>query len=185
MTTTENVETIIIGGGAGGAGAALRLGQLGRKAMLLERSEGPRFHIGESVLPYLLKLFEKLEVLDRVVAQNAPSKRAIETAQPDGTFRRVMFTLLPKTQFQYAYNLTRATHDALMLDIARERGIDVRTGVEVKSFLFEGERIVGVVYTNAAGEEREVRATNVIDASGRAGLIANRVLRSRRQNSRL
>ncbi len=61
-------EVLVMGGGPAGSTAATLLTRLGRKVILLEKAHHPRFHIGESLLPMNLPLFERLGVLDKVRA---------------------------------------------------------------------------------------------------------------------
>ena len=69
----------------------------------------------------------------------------------------------------------RSEFDLLMLNNAREHGVEVHEGVRVHDVLFEGERATGVRVRDADGSFREVRAKVVVDASGQNGLLMNRL----------
>jgi len=74
---TENTDTIrtqilIIGGGPAGSTAAALLAQDGFQVTLLEKEVHPRFHIGESLLPANIPLFDKLGVTDKIAAIGMP-----------------------------------------------------------------------------------------------------------------
>ncbi|MBK6407237.1 MAG: tryptophan 7-halogenase [Holophagales bacterium] len=58
------VDVVVCGGGPGGSTAATLLARQGFAVVLLERERFPRFHIGESLLPYNLPLLERLGVLE-------------------------------------------------------------------------------------------------------------------------
>src|ERR1700754_1612789 len=45
-------DAIIIGGGPGGSTAGSALAQAGKKVLIIERERFPRFHVGESLIPY-------------------------------------------------------------------------------------------------------------------------------------
>src|SRR5690349_6669709 len=62
MDAVEDCDVVVIGGGPGGSTAATLLAQRGHRVVLLEKSTHPRFHIGESLLPANVPLFEKLGV---------------------------------------------------------------------------------------------------------------------------
>ena len=77
MRGTRSEPTIaIIGGGPGGAVAALCLRKLGRPAVVFEREEFPRYRIGESLLPGTLSILSRLGLHDELEAANFPIKRA-------------------------------------------------------------------------------------------------------------
>ena len=62
----ESCDVIVIGGGPAGSTVAALLAQQGRSVVLLEKAHHPRFHIGESLLPANVELFDKLGVRDQV-----------------------------------------------------------------------------------------------------------------------
>ena len=66
--TVENCDVLVIGGGPGGSTAAGFLAKRGHRVLQLEKAHHPRFHIGESLLPMNLPVFERLGVLDKVKA---------------------------------------------------------------------------------------------------------------------
>ena len=72
------------------------------------------------------------------------------------------------------WQVVRSEFDKMMLDNAREHGVDAHEGVHVLEVLFEGERAVGVRIKDADGVRRDVHAKVVVDASGQAALLQNR-----------
>jgi len=68
MASGFSCEVLVMGGGPAGSTAATLLARLGRKVILLEKARHPRFHIGESLLPMNLPVFERLGVAEKVRA---------------------------------------------------------------------------------------------------------------------
>src|SRR4030081_3416245 len=58
-------DVAIIGGGPAGSTAAALLAQAGRRVLVLERDKFPRFHIGESLLPFSMQTFTMLGLQEK------------------------------------------------------------------------------------------------------------------------
>src|SRR5881398_2895045 len=67
-TAAEQCDVGVIGGGPAGSTAAALLARRGYRVIALEKAHHPRFHIGESLLPMNLPIFERLGVMDKVRA---------------------------------------------------------------------------------------------------------------------
>src|ERR1700756_721522 len=82
----ESCDVMVVGGGPAGSTIAALLAQQGRKVVLLEKAHHPRFHIGESLLPGNVELFDKLGVRDQVDKIGMP-KFGIEFVSPEHEHR--------------------------------------------------------------------------------------------------
>jgi flavin-dependent dehydrogenase len=167
-------DAIVIGGGPAGSTLAARLGQAGRSVVLLEKERFPRFHIGESLLPCSMPLFEELGVLPALRRAGFLPKHAAEFVTGDGSIRRRYpfgEGLVPGPAS--AFEVDRATFDRVLLDNARERGAKVREGVEVRAFELERHG-VEVVVRGESGRDERLRARVLVDASGQRSLVASR-----------
>ena len=122
-------DAIIIGGGPGGSTVASLLAARGRSVVLLERERFPRFHIGESLLPYNWPIFEELGVLPALEAAGFPRKTGAQFHLGNGrkslklVFREGRFTEQPQT-----FQVERSTFDHLLLKNSARKGADVREG---------------------------------------------------------
>src|ERR1043166_3169247 len=72
------------------------------------------------------------------------------------------------------WQVLRSEFDQLMLENAREHGVDVQEGVRVRDVLFDGERAVGVRVQYEDGRQEDVPAKVVVDASGQSALIGSK-----------
>jgi flavin-dependent dehydrogenase len=165
------VDVAVIGAGPGGSTVAAELARAGRSVLVLERRTFPRFHIGESMLPYTAGLLDKMGVLDRVKQQGYPLKKGAEFIFADGQHRRIDFQEQGPGRQPEAFQVERAHFDSLLVDEARRAGAVVLEDAHVGDLVFDGTRVVGLDYT-AGGESRTVRATYVVDAGGRLSKIA-------------
>ncbi len=63
--SSSTYDVAIIGGGPAGSTAAALLARAGRRVIVFEREKFPRFHIGESLLPFSMKAFTRLELHEK------------------------------------------------------------------------------------------------------------------------
>lgn len=174
--TDERFDAIVIGGGPAGATASTLIAKDGHSVLLLERERFPRYHIGESLLPSTVHFVTALlGCYDEVLNANFMRKEG-------GIYR---WGSNPEPWFfafreryhkaNYAFQVERSKFDHILLTNAKRCGVDVREEHRVTRALSEGERVVGVQFLDEAGGEHTAHATYVLDASGQAGLLANRV----------
>ncbi len=163
-------DAIVMGGGPAGSTTATRLAQAGRRVVLLEREAFPRFHIGESLLPGCLPLFDKLGVHDAIANAGFLPKHAAEFVSADGSFeRRYPFADGMVPGLPSAYEVDRDRFDQILLDNAKKQGVEVRQPAEVKSFSIEADRV------EVRLRDGETLAGQVlVDATGQRSLVAGR-----------
>jgi geranylgeranyl reductase family protein len=169
-------DVIVIGGGPAGSSVATRLAQRGRRVLLLEKEQFPRFHIGESLLPCSMPLIEQLGAMPRLKAAGFLPKYAAEFVTADGSIRRryaFRDGIIPGAPS--AYEVDRSEFDQLLLDNAVERGVEVHQGEQVIRFDLEHAAGVQVVARSSEGAEVSYQAQLLIDASGQASLLAGRL----------
>lgn len=166
-------EVLIIGGGPAGAALGGLLSMRGRRSVIIERERFPRFHIGESLLPQSMQVFEELGVVDQLEERFIRKYGARFVEATSGHMVRYEFAEAVDKRWPYAYEVQRDVFDELLLDRARELGATVLQPARVTEVLFDDERAVGVVVADEDGE-RELRAPLVVDATGRGSLLASR-----------
>ncbi len=174
---SENgAEVIVIGGGPAGSVLAAKLARASRRVVLFEKERFPRFHIGESLLPCSVPLFEELGVRPELDRAGFLRKYAAEFVSADGTHRkRYAFAdgMLPGAAS--AYEVERAEFDRVLLEHAERSGARVEQGVEVVSFRCDAQKGVDVVVRDAAGNERTEHAEILVDASGQQAFVAKKL----------
>lgn len=164
---------IVIGGGPGGSTAATLLAARGHSVVVLERERFPRFHIGESLLPYNWPIFENLGVLPALEAAGFPRKTGAQFHLGNGrkslklVFREGRFTEQAQT-----FQVERSTFDHILLKNAAAKGADVREGWQFQRFEQLPDR-VRVTATAPDGEKHMLETRFLVDASGRGNVTGN------------
>jgi len=142
--------------------------------LVLEKARFPRFHIGESLLPYNRKIFDDLGVWEKVSTVGFTKKRAAQFIMGNGSrSNRLDFSKGAFTAFPEAMQVERAKFDDILLHHSRENGAEVREQSTVIEHRVEDDRVV-LKYRSADGAEHEVAAPYLIDASGLGNFTANR-----------
>ena len=177
MAIPASTDVLILGGGPAGSSAGIVLADAGIDTLLLEGDTFPRFHVGESLLPHSLPLFDRLGVHDKVRAlPHSLRKEGASFATHDGSryvefwFENAFAPAIPN-----AYQVRRDEFDAMFLDTARERGVDVRMPWRALRPEWDGDRMAGVWVRSPEGDEGLVRAKCVIDATGQHAFLATRM----------
>src|SRR6202035_4083896 len=127
----ELCDVVVIGGGPAGSTAAALLARRGHRVIALEKAHHPRFHIGESLLPMNLPLFERLGVLDKVCAMGVFKPGADFEADNERGYNSFAFRRAIGDSPPHAYQVWRQDFDRMLFDHARATGADAREGNEV------------------------------------------------------
>ena len=175
MGAGQRFDCVVIGGGPAGATAGTVLAQHGRRVVVLEREAFPRYHIGESLMPYTWFTFERLGVLDWFAEAACPKKHSVQFVSTTGKVSQPFYFFETiKHPCSTTWQVRRSDFDRMLLDNARAKGADVRQGTAVRELLMDGGRAVGV-RADAAGGSQTFHADAVIDASGRDTFLASKL----------
>ena len=168
-------DVVVIGGGPAGSTVSTLLAQRGCRVSLFERERFPRFHIGESLIPETYWVLKRLNMLPKMQRSHFVKKYSVQFVNASGKLSAPFYFFDNKPhECSQTWQVVRSEFDRMMLDNAREHGVDAHEGVHVLDVIFDGERAVGVHIKGADGVRREVRAKVVVDASGQAALLQNR-----------
>jgi FADH2-dependent halogenase len=165
-------DVAIIGGGPAGSTAATLLAKASRRVIVLEREKFPRFHIGESLLPFSTQAFDRLGVREKLDRTFLP-KFGAEIVAACGT-KGVKFYFKDgfRARRDRAYQVTRSEFDKLLLEHSRENGAEVREETEVKKIAFEEDRVKIDIETSD-GARSIIESRYLLDCSGRQTTLGN------------
>jgi flavin-dependent dehydrogenase len=180
MEPDPQCDVLVIGGGPAGSTIATLLARQGRQVTLLEKEHHPRFHIGESLLPGNVALFDKLGVREQVDRIGMP-KFGIEFVPPDSTERSyVDFAEGWDPAKGAAWQVRRSELDEVLFRNAAQAGAVALEGAKVRQVDFDAEGAT-VQAVMDDGSKRQWRTRFVVDASGRDTVLANK-FKSKQKN---
>src|SRR5882762_4566548 len=117
---TENCDVLIIGGGPAGSAAATVLAGHGHKVLVLEREKFPRYHVGESLLPFTFHPLQRLGLVEKLRASQFVKKFSVQFVSPSGRASQpfYFFNRYDKDVAQ-TWQVLRSEFDQIVLDHAR------------------------------------------------------------------
>jgi FADH2-dependent halogenase len=175
MASARDFDVAVIGGGPGGSSAATALARRGRTVLLLERDRFPRFHIGESQLPWSNEVFRALGVHEAIVEAGFVKKWGASFRTVDGAREQYAdFQVAVETPSPQTFQVPRATFDEILLRHSERSGVKVLEGHRALDAAFEADGVM-LRFAGPEGIEQAVRAGFVVDASGRTGFLTKKL----------
>src|SRR6476661_5644575 len=159
-------DAVIIGAGPAGAAAAAVLAEHGRRALVLEREKFPRYHIGESLLPFTFQPLQRLGLIEKMKGSAFIKKYSVQFVSPSGKASQpfYFFDRYDRETVAQTWQVLRSEFDQMLVDNARAKGATVLECVSVKTLTTENGRVTGV-RAEREGAPVEYRAKIVLDCS--------------------
>lgn len=175
-SSSEKYDVVIIGGGPSGASAASILAEHGRRVLVIDRDKFPRYHVGESFIPFTYQPLERLGLIPRLKKSHFMKKYSVSFVQPDGKRSQpfYFFNRYDRETIAQSWQVLRSEFDEMLLNNAREKGADVLEETTVTRLLKEDGVVVGVEIKDKDGNLSERRATITLDCSGKEAFAAVR-----------
>src|SRR5262245_10093514 len=167
-------DVAVVGGGPGGSSAATALARRGRRVILLERERFPRFHIGESQLPWSNEVFRALGVDQAIAAAGFVKKWGASFRPPDSDKEQYAdFASAVETPTPQTFQVERERFDEVLLRHSERCGVAVRERHRLVDAAFDADGVT-IRFTGPDGIEQSARVGVVVDASGRTGVLVKR-----------
>src|SRR6476620_1267746 len=143
---TENFDAIVIGAGPAGCSASAILAEKGRRVLVLEREKFPRYHIGESLLPFTYEPLKRLGLIDKMKKSAFVKKYSVQFVSMSGKASQpfYFYNRYDKDTVAQTWQVLRSEFDSMLVQNARERGAIVREETTVTELIKEGNRVLGV-----------------------------------------
>jgi flavin-dependent dehydrogenase len=171
----SNYDAIVIGCGPAGSTAAAVLAAKGRRVLVLEKEKFPRYHIGESLIPYTYFPLQRVGLIDKMKASHFTKKFSVQFVSPSGRSSQPFYFFNHfKHEAAETWQVLRSEFDQLLMENAREKGAEVMEEINVRETIEKDGYVVGVKAVNKAGEALEFHAPMTLDATGRDAFSVSR-----------
>ena len=176
MAATHPYDVIAIGGGPAGASSASILAEYGHRVLVLEREKFPRYHIGESLIPFTYQPLDRLGLVPKMKASAFVKKYSVVFISPNGRASQpfYFFNRYDRDTVAQTWQVLRSEFDQILLDNARSKGAEVTEEMTVTELLKEDGRAVGVRARDKSGQVAEYRAPMILDCTGKEAFCAVR-----------
>jgi len=175
MATYSSYDAIVIGGGPAGSAAAAVLAQRGRKVVLLEKEKFPRYHIGESLIPYTYYPLKRIGMIDQMKQSHFPKKYSVQFVSISGKQSQPFyFSQQLHHEAADTWQVLRSEFDQMLLNNARSKGAEVMEETLVRETIEESGSVSGVTAVSKNGVSYELHAPLTIDATGRDAFTLGR-----------
>ncbi|MEO6784552.1 MAG: NAD(P)/FAD-dependent oxidoreductase, partial [Chthoniobacteraceae bacterium] len=174
----HDYDAILIGAGPAGSSAGAILAEYGHRVLVLEREKFPRYHIGESLIPFTYGPLERIGMIPKMRASHFVKKYSVSFVQPDGNRSQpfYFFNRYDRETVAQTWQVLRSEFDEMLVANAREKGAEVREETTVNRLLMDGDRVGGVEATErATGRTYELRAPITLDCTGKEAFTSNRL----------
>jgi flavin-dependent dehydrogenase len=172
----KNWDAIVIGSGPSGTSASAILAEYGHRVLVLEREKFPRYHIGESLIPFTYQPLDRLGLIPKMKASAFVKKYSVVFISPNGKASQpfYFFNRYDRESVAQTWQVLRSEFDQMLVDNARAKGVEIVEEITVRELLREGERVVGVRAMTKDGKIVELRAPITLDCSGKEAFSAVR-----------
>ena len=175
MSNQKSYDAIIIGGGPGGSTAASVLAGKGRKVVVLERERFPRYHIGESLIPFTYFTLERIGMIERMKASHFTKKYSVAFVGQNGRASQPFYFFKHwEHDAARTWQVQRSEFDLMLLNNARDRGAEVIEEIHARDLIQSNGAVTGVRAETKDGKHHEFHAPMTIDCTGRDAFASSR-----------
>jgi len=174
--SAQKWDAVIIGAGPAGTAAAAILAEKGRHVLVLEREKFPRYHIGESMLPFCYGPLQRLGLVEKLKQSHFVKKYSVQFVSTSGRASQpfYFFNRYDRETIAQTWQILRSEFDQMLVEHARSKGAVILEETSVTTLLRDGERVTGVRARDSSGREREYRTPMTLDCSGKDAFSAVR-----------
>src|ERR1041385_7611852 len=135
-------DAVIIGAGPAGSAVATILAEYGHRVLMLEREKFPRYHIGESLIPFTFVPLQRLGLIEKLRRSAFVKKYSVQFISPSGQASQpfYFFTRYDRDTVAQTWQVLRSEFDSMLCEHACSKGAVLKEEVSVKELIEERDR---------------------------------------------
>jgi flavin-dependent dehydrogenase len=176
VTPETHHDVLTIGGGPAASAAATILAGHGHSVLILEREKFPRYHVGESLIPFTFQPLDRLGLIPLMRQSAFIKKYSVQFISPSGKASQpfYFFNRYDRETIAQTWQVLRSEFDTMLLDKARSNGTHVLEETTVTELLYDGPRVIGARAKDRLGRISNHYALMTLDCSGKESFVASR-----------
>src|SRR5580704_2427363 len=176
MKTKNHCDVLIIGAGPAVSTSSALLAEKGHRVLVLEREKFPRYHIGESLLPFTYQPLQRLGLVDRMKKSAFVKKYSVQFVSPSGraSLPFYFFNRYDRNSVAQTWQVLRSEFDQMLMENSRAKGAEIKEETTVKELIWENGAVKGVRAQTNDGDVVEFRAPITLDCTGKEAFTAVR-----------
>lgn len=176
MSTNLTYDTIVIGAGPAGSAASALLAERGLRVLVLEREKFPRYHIGESLLPFTSFPLKRLGLFEKMRKSAFVKKYSVQFVSPSGKASQPFyFSTRYEPDVAQTWQVLRSEFDQMLMENARTKGATILEETTVLELIQRDGRTLGLRARRKSGELVEFCSPMTLDCSGREAFVPTRL----------
>jgi flavin-dependent dehydrogenase len=174
MKANDVYDAVIIGGGPAGCSAAIVLSEKGRRVLILEREKFPRYHVGESLLPFTFYPLQRLGLIEAMKQSDFVKKFSVQFVSASGKASDpfYFFERYDRETVAQTWQVLRSEFDEMVMRRARSSGAEALEEITVTDLIESDGRVMGVKALQKDSTQREFFGKIILDCTGKESFAA-------------